>query len=134
MTRGPLQLFRRRTLRRFAAFAAGLLMAGHVLAATGLCMAPAPEAPAPVHQSGAACEDHGLADTGAPVVKHHCPGEEPTPQARSADLPAPQPVAVVATVSFLTVDPAADRLVQAIPEHAVPPPPLFARLQQRFRL
>lgn len=135
MKRGPLQLFRRRTLRGLAGFVVAFLVAGHALAATGLCMVTSQEAPAAVHEAGAACADHGPAGSpgGSSGVKHHCPADEPTPQGRSVDLPAPQPIALVASLGFQRVDAAAERLVQAIPAHAVPPPQLYARLQ-RLRL
>jgi hypothetical protein len=132
MTRGPLHLFRRRTLRGLAGFVVTFLLAGHALAATGLCLVTAPDAPAVVHESSAGCAEHQPVDP-APGVKHHCPAEEPTPQARSVDLPAPQFAAAIASVFFYVVDPVADRLPQAVPGHEVPPPPLYARLQ-RLRL
>lgn len=110
-------------------------MAGHVLAATGLCMATSPDAQPPVYATGSACDEHVPADTGGgAITKHHCPGEEPTPQARMADLPAPQPLALPPAAGIQVVGPVADRLVQAVPDHAVPPPPLYARLRQRLRL
>lgn len=133
MAPGPLQPFRRRTLRGLAGFVVSFLLAGHALAAAGLCIVTVPDAPAAVHQSSAGCVEHQPAD---PVsgVKHHCPAEEPSPQARSVDLPAPQPVAAVSSVVFYLVEPVGDRLPQADSGHEVPPPPpLYARLQ-RLRL
>lgn len=132
MAPGPLQPFRRRTLRGLAGFVATFLLAGQALAATGLCLVTSPDSPATVHESSAGCAEHQPTDP-APGVKHHCPAEEPSPQARSIDLPAPQPVAAVAAVFFYLVDPVADCLPQAVPDREVPPPPLYARLQ-RLRL
>lgn len=135
MKRGPLQPFRRDTLRVLAGFVVAFLLAGHALAATGLCMVTSPDAPAVVHEAGTACAEHGPAVSpgGSSGVKHHCPADEPTPQGRSVDLPAPQPIALVASLGFQRIDPAAERLVQATPAHAVPPPQLYTRLQ-RLRL
>ena len=134
MTRGPLQLFCRRTLRALAGFVATFLLAGHVLAATGLCVVTSPDSAAAVHEAGTSCAEHAPADAGQAHVKHHCPAEEPSPQARSVDLPAAQPVAVVDTSYFHFVDALSDRLPQASAGHEVPPPPpLYARLQ-RLRL
>ena len=132
MSRGPLQLFSRRTLRGLAAFVVTFLMAGQALAATGLCLVTVPDAPATIHESSAGCAEHGPTDP-ATGVKHHCPAEEPSPQARSVDLPAPQPIAAVASIFVYFVEPVADGLPQAVPDHEVPPPPLYARLQ-RLRL
>jgi hypothetical protein len=132
MSRGPLQLFGRRTLRGLAAFVVTFLMAGQVLAATGLCLVTVPDAPATIHESSAGCAEHQPTD---PVtgVKHHCPAEEPSPQARSVDLPAPLAVAAVASVVVYLVEPVAGRLVATVSDNEAPPPPLYARLQ-RLRL
>ena len=134
MTLGPLRLSRRRTLRGLAGFVVAFLLTGHVLAATGLCVVTPPDAPATIHESSAGCAEHLPAEPGhGTAVKHHCPAEEPSPQARAVDLPAAQPVAAVASVYFHLAAPLEDRLLQATPDHQVPPPPLYARLQ-RLRL
>jgi len=134
MRLGPLQLSRRRTLRGLAGFAVAFLLAGHVLAATGLCVVTSPDAAATVHESSAGCAEHAPAEPGhGPGAKHHCPAEEPSPQARSVDLPAAQPVAAAASVCNLLAAPLESRLLQATPDHHVSPPPLYARLQ-RLRL
>jgi hypothetical protein len=132
MAPGPLQPFGRRTLRRLAGFVVTCLLAGQALAATGLCLVTVPDAPATVHEASAGCAEHQPIDP-ASGAKHHCPAEEPSPQGRAGELPAPQPVAAVAALSFYVIAPVADRLPQAAPGHAAPPPPLYARLQ-RLRL
>lgn len=133
MRLGSLQLSRRRTLRGLAGFVVMFLLAGHVLAATGLC-AVTSAAPATLFDSDAVCSEHAPSDPGhAPAAKHHCPADEPTPQARSVDLPATQFVVAVAFITFHPVDLAAVRLPQAIVDHDVPPLLLYARLQ-RLRL
>ncbi|MGB2818252.1 MAG: hypothetical protein WBA53_07335 [Burkholderiaceae bacterium] len=118
-----------------AGFVVMFLLAGHVLAATGLCVVTAPGEPAQMHESSAACPEHGpQAGQGhGSTVKHHCPAEEPSPQSRSADLPVAQPVAAIASVHTYLLDPPVGRLLQPTPDHQVPPPPLYARLQ-RLRL
>jgi hypothetical protein len=134
MTPGPLQPFRRRTLRGLAGFVVTFLLAGHALAATGLCAVPTPQPPPALQDAVVLCEEHTATGVDrAPAVKHHCPAEEPTPQGRSVDLPAPQQAAVVASVAFLVVDAGATRLAPALFATDVPPPPLYARLQ-RLRL
>lgn len=134
MRLGPLQLSRRRTLRGLAGFVVAFLLAGHALAATGLCVVTSPDAAAAIHESSAGCAEHAPADPGhGPGVKHHCPAEEPSPQARSVDLPAAQPVAAAPSVSSYLAAPLENRLLQATFDRQVPPPPLYARLQ-RLRL
>ena len=119
-------------MRGLAGFVVTFLLAGQALAASGLCVVTVPDAPAAVHESSAGCVEHQPTES-APGAKHHCPAEDPSPQARSVDLPAPQPVAAVASIFFYIVDPVADRLPQAVHDHQVPPPPLYVRLQ-RLRL
>lgn len=134
MKLGPLQLSCRRTLRGLAGFVGAFLLAGHVLAASGLCVVTSPDAAATVHEASAGCPEHSSAGQGhGSAVKHHCPAEEPSPQARSVDLPTAQPVAAVASVYSGLVAPLEGRLLQATPDHQVPPPSLYARLQ-RLRL
>jgi hypothetical protein len=133
MTRGPLHLTRRR-LRRLAGFVATFLLAGHVLAATGLCMVTSRDAPAVVHDAGTPCQEHAPADPArGSGLKHHCPADEPTPQARAIDLPAAQPVAAIASVLVRPLASAPDRAAGAGPDPQVPPPPLYERLR-RLRL
>ena len=111
------------------------LLAGHVLATTGLCIVTTAGEPVQTHASSTACPEHG--PQGEPghgsTVKHHCPAEEPSPQSRSADLPGAQPIAAIASVHVHLLALPVGRLLQPTPDHQVPPPPLYARLQ-RLRL
>jgi hypothetical protein len=134
MTLGPLQLSRRRTLRGLAAFVVTFLLAGHVLAATGLCVVTSPKSPGAVHEASVACAEHSTSGPDhAPAVQHHCPVEEPTAQARSVDLPAPQLAAAVASIVLSVVDPVVAGLTSERIAPEAPPPPLYVRLQ-RLRL
>lgn len=132
MRLGPLQLARGTAARVIAAVVASFLLAGNVLAAAGLCVIQSPGQPVSMHAAQAACPDH-VPDSDELNARHLCPAEDASFQARSLDLPAPQLMAAVAaSVSYLvqsvsTLQPA------VVADRAVPPPPLYARLQ-RLRL
>lgn len=130
MAQGPLQPFHRRTLRALAGFVVTFLLAGHALAAAGLCVVAAPDAPA-THAAAAGCAEHPQSEP-APGVKHLCAADDPTPQARSVDVPAAQIVAAIDTSAFHWTPPVV-REAGPIEAREVPPPPLYARLQ-RLRL
>lgn len=128
MAQGPLQLFRRRTLRGLAGFVVACLLAGHALAASGLCVITSPDAPATTHEASAGCDEHMPVEPGT-GVKHHCPADEPSPQTRSVDLPASQAVAAIDATPFQWTA-VATRASTAWVDRDVPLPSLYARLQR----
>lgn len=141
MRPGLFGLIRPRAARAVAGLVAAFLLTGNVLAAAGLCVvkAPAPAAltaPAAADEAASVhCPDHFADDAGAPTSgsNRHCPTDDPSAQARSGDLPSPQPMAASAAVLLPWTDLA--RLPAALLSTDDPsePRPLYARLQ-RLRL
>lgn len=128
---GPLSLNRRRTLHNVAGFVVAFLLTGQVMALTGCCAALA--APRGESASSAVCADH--ADDSAPAsdAKANCPVDAPTAQTRGVDLPSAQSVPAIIDVAFAPLARVIHDRPTAGASTAIPPPPLYARLQ-RLRL
>jgi hypothetical protein len=134
MSQGALHRIRVRAGRGLATFVVGFLLAGHALAATGLCAIRVPELPMPAPVTGAACPEHAVPATEeGQSARHHCPAEEPSPQVRVVDLPTAQSVAMAISVLSYAVDPASEFEPPTALDRQAPPRPLYARLQ-RLRL
>jgi hypothetical protein len=88
----------RRAVRVVAGLVTMLLFAGNVLAAAGLCVLKAP--PAVQAASEAPCPQHLIGEAPHAPAAQHCPSDDPSAQARTADLPTAQVLAAAAVTSF----------------------------------
>jgi hypothetical protein len=135
MRLGPFLLTRRAATRAIAGLVTTLLLTGNVLAAAGLCVVKSPDHAAAMQAAAGqvACPDHvpDIPELGS--SGHLCPAEDPTPQTRSVDLPAPQLHAALTLSLAYPVQSVSALEPPVVAERPVPPPPLYARLQ-RLRL
>jgi hypothetical protein len=118
----------RRGVRVIAGVVATLLVTGNVLVAAGLCILKYP--PAVQAASEAPCPQH-LVDKTVPQTPavQHCPGDDSSAQARTADLPSAQVLAAAAVAPFGTFAALAARPAIRT-EPASPQRPLYTRLQR----
>src|SRR5512134_3978799 len=118
----------RRAVRVIAGMVTTLLFAGNVLAAAGLCVLKAP--PAVPATSDAPCPQHLIGEAPPAPTEQHCPADDPSAQARAADLPTAQVLAAAAVIPFGSFAvPAPALKLRADP--GSPHRPLYARLQRR---
>ena len=118
----------RRAVRVVAGVVAALLVSGNVLAAAGLCALKAP--PAAKTATEVPCPQHLFDDASTPApTAQHCPADDPSAQARTADLLGAQLIAAIAVMPFVSA------VVQAPPlelraDTGSPQRPLYARLSR----
>lgn len=117
----------RRAVRVIAGMVTTLLFAGNVLAAAGLCVLKAP--PAVPATSDAPCPQHLVGEGPSMPTAQHCPADDPSAQARTADLPTAQVLAAAAVTPFGSFAvPAPTFELRA--DTGSPQRPLYARLQR----
>jgi hypothetical protein len=126
-----LSLNRRRTLRNVAGFVVAFLLTGQAMALTGCCAGLVPTRGDPA--ASAVCADHAEDPAPASDAKVNCPVDAPTAQPRGVDLPSAQSVPAIVDVGFAPIAHVLRDRPKAGASTAIPPPPLYARLQ-RLRL
>ena len=120
----------RRAVRVFAGVVATFLISGNVLVAAGLCIVKSPPAVQPATQAAGEtpCPQHLIEDTSPAPVAQHCPADDSSAQARTADLPSVQLLAAAAVAPIGGL--AAAVSAPEIRDPGTPQRPLYARLQR----
>jgi hypothetical protein len=125
----------RRAVRVFAGVVATFLISGNVLVAAGLCIVKSPPAVQAATQAATQaagetpCPQHLIEDTSPAPVAQHCPADDSSAQARTADLPSVQllAAAAVAPIGGLAAAVSAPEIRS---DPGTPQRPLYARLQR----